>query len=127
MKKSIENMYKRKLTGGRKHPLRNRRKYEIDGYPNEALFGKQITIVRRTRGNNKKTALKNIDFANVTLLDSTVKKLKIIKILENKANNDYQRRGVITKGAILEVENGKCKVISKPGQDGVVNAVQKYK
>jgi small subunit ribosomal protein S8e len=44
-------------------------------------------------------------------------------VLENATNNDYQRRGVISKGAILETEEGKCKVVSRPGQHGVVNAV----
>ena len=38
-------------------------------------------------------------------------------------DSDYQRRGVITKGAILETEDGKCKVISRPGQCGIINAV----
>ena len=52
-----------------------------------------------------------------------VKKTKILKVLENPTNNDYQRRGVITKGAILETQDGKCKVVSRPGQDGIVNAI----
>jgi small subunit ribosomal protein S8e len=29
----------------------------------------------------------------------------------------------MTKGAIIETEMGKAKVTSRPGQDGVVNAV----
>ena len=49
--------------------------------------------------------------------------MKIIKVLENGTNNDYQRRGVITKGAILETDEGKCRVISRPGQSGTVNAI----
>ncbi|MBI3254871.1 MAG: 30S ribosomal protein S8e, partial [Nitrosarchaeum sp.] len=49
--------------------------------------------------------------------------IKILKVLENSTNNDYQRRGIITKGAILETEAGKCRVVSKPGQTGIVNAV----
>jgi len=44
-------------------------------------------------------------------------------VLEYATNNDYQRRGVISKGAILETEAGKCKVVSRPGQHGVVNAI----
>ncbi len=55
--------------------------------------------------------------------NAKVKKAKIVKVLENPTNNDYQRRGVITKGAILETEDGKCRVVSKPGQHGAVNAV----
>ena len=123
MKKSVENLATSKITGGIRHPLRIRRKYETDRYPNEALTGAQVTITRRVRGSNRKTALKTIDFVNLVTKDNKVKKVKIIKVLENPTNNDYKRRGVITKGAILETENGKCKVVSKPGQHGVVNAI----
>ncbi len=123
MRKSVENLATSKLTGGRRHPLRVRRKYEIDRYPNEALTSSQETVTRNVRGKNVKTALKTIDFVNLSSPDSKVTKTKIIKVLENSTNSDYQRRGVITKGAILETQEGKCKVISRPGQDGVVNAI----
>ena len=123
MKKSIENLATSKVTGGRRHPLRIRRKYETDRYPNEALTGKQVTITRKVRGKNSKTALKTIDFVNLAIPDAKVKKTKIVRVLENPTNNDYQRRGVITKGAILETEDGKCRVVSKPGQHGTVNAI----
>jgi len=123
VRKSVENLATSKTTGGRRHPLRIRRKYEMDRYPNEAVSGAQVTITRRVRGNNKKTALKSIDFVNLSMKNSKVKKTKILKVLENSTNNDYQRRGIITKGAILETEEGRCKVVSKPGQVGIVNAV----
>ena len=123
VRKSIENLATSKITGGRRHPLRIRRKYEIDRYPNEALTGKQVTITRKVRGKNNKTALKTIDFVNLAIPNSKVKKSKIIRVLENSTNNDYQRRGVISKGAIIETEEGKCKVASKPGQSGAVNAI----
>ena len=122
MKKSIENLGTSKVTGGRRHPLRSRRKYEIDRFPNEALIGEQITITRKVRGKNVKTAIKTIDSVNLTI-DSKIKRVKIIKVLENATNNDYQRRGIISKGAILETEEGKCRVISRPGQHGTVNAI----
>ena len=44
-------------------------------------------------------------------------------MVENSSNTDYDRRGIITKGARIETELGTAKVTSKPGQDGVVNAV----
>ena len=122
MKKSIENLYTSKITGGRRYPLRSRRKYEIDRYPNEALVGEQITITRKVRGKNVKTAIKTIDSVNIAI-DSKIKKVKIIKVLENGSNKDYQRRGIISKGAILETEEGKCRVVSRPGQHGTVNAI----
>ena len=122
MKKSIENLGTSKVTGGRRHPLRSRRKYEIDRFPNEAIIGEQITITRKVRGKNVKTAIKTIDSVNLAI-DSKIKRVKIIKVLENATNNDYRRRGIISKGAILETEEGKCRVVSRPGQHGTVNAI----
>ena len=123
MRKSVENLATSKITGGRRHPLRIRRKYETDRFPNEPTSGAQITVTRNVRGKNSKTALKSIDFVNLATGDAKVKKTKILKVLENATNNDYQRRGIITKGAILETQEGKCRVVSRPGQSGTVNAV----
>ena len=122
MKKSVENLKKRKITGGIRHPLKTRQKFQMDRYPNEALIGDQETSTRKTRGNNRKTALKTVSHVNLVLDNAKIKRSKIIRVLENATNNDYQRRGIITKGAILETENGKCKVVSRPGQDGIINA-----
>jgi len=122
VKKSIENLGTSKITGGRRHPLRSRRKYEMDRFPNEAIIGEQITVTRKVRGKNSKTAVKTIDSVNLAI-NSKVKRVKIIKVLENATNNDYQRRGIISKGAILETEEGKCKVVSRPGQSGMINAI----
>tara|TARA_B100001765_G_C19245084_1_gene224215 strand:- start:25 stop:390 length:366 start_codon:yes stop_codon:yes gene_type:complete len=118
----MENLSTSKITGGRRRPLRSRRKYEINRYPNEALLGEQVTVTRKVRGKNVKTSLKTTDSVNLTI-DSKVRKVKIVKVLENATNNDYQRRGVISKGAILETKEGKCRVVSRPGQHGVINAI----
>ena len=123
MRKSVENLATSKITGGRRVPLRIRRKYETDRYPNEAINGAQVTVTRRVRGSNNKVALKSIDFVNLSTGSDKVVKSKIIKVVDNTTNNDYKRRGIISKGAILETEEGKCKVVSKPGQNGIANAV----
>ena len=93
----------------------------MDRYQNEALMGEQLTVTRKTRGNNRKTAIKTANVVNVILADGKIKSSKIVRVLENQTNNDYQRRGVITKGAIVETEDGKCKILSRPGQDGTLN------
>jgi len=123
MKKSVENLATSKITGGRRYPLRTRRKYEIDRYSVEAISGPQVTVSRKVRGKNVKTSLKTADFVNLSIPGSKVKKVKILKVLKNHASSDYERRGVISKGAILETEDGQCRVVSRPGQDGAVNAV----
>ena len=123
MKKSVEGLKTSKITGGIRHPLKSRQKFQIDRYPNEALMGEQETATRKTRGNNRKTALKTVNHVNLVLPNAKIKRSKIVRVLENQTNNDYQRRGVITKGAILETEDGICKVVSRPGQNGVINAI----
>ena len=123
MKKSVENLATSKITGGKRYPLRTRRKYEMDRYPVETLLGEQVTITRKVRGKNTKGALKTADFVNLAVPGQKVKKIKILKVLKNQTNNDYERRGVISKGAILDTEVGQCRVISRPGQTGIVNAI----
>jgi small subunit ribosomal protein S8e len=124
MRKSLENLAGRQASGGRRVASRARRKFELDRYPNEAIAGTTITTTRRTRGSNIKTALKSAETVNV--LDPSSKKttkLAIIRVTKNPANKDYERRGVISKGALVETEAGTARVISRPGQDGSVNAI----
>jgi len=124
MRKSIENLAGRKLTGGRKIAMRGRRKFEIDRYPNEAVVGTTQIVARRTRGANIKAAFKTAEFANIIDKDSKkVTKSKILRVTRNSANRDYERRGVISKGAMIETESGAAFVVSRPGQVGVVNAI----
>ncbi|MGC2426414.1 MAG: 30S ribosomal protein S8e [Nitrososphaeraceae archaeon] len=124
MRKSIENLAGRKFTGGRKVAMRGRRKFEIDRYPNEAIVGNKDIVTRRVRGNNIKTAFKTTEFANVAdQVSKKVMKSKILRVIKNSANKDYERRGVISKGALLETEAGTARVVSRPGQDGTVNAI----
>jgi small subunit ribosomal protein S8e len=124
MRKSIENLGGRKLTGGRKVAMRGRRKFEIDRYPNEAVVGPSQIVARRIRGNNNKVAFKTAQFANVIDQENNkVTKSKILRVTKNPANRDYERRGVVSKGAVIESESGTARVVSRPGQDGVVNAV----
>jgi small subunit ribosomal protein S8e len=124
MRKSIENLGGRKFTGGRIIPNRTRRKFEIDRYPNEAIVGPTQNISRRVRGNGIKIAFKISEYANINDQDNkkTVRS-KILNVSKNPSNKDYERRGVITKGAVLETEIGLAKVLSRPGQDGIINAV----
>ena len=123
MKKSVENLATSKITGGKRYPLRTRRKYEMDRYPVETLKGEQVIITRKVRGKNTKGALKTADFVNLSVPGQKVKKIKILKVLKNPTSKDYERRGVISKGAVLETEAGQCRVISRPGQTGIVNAI----
>jgi small subunit ribosomal protein S8e len=50
-------------------------------------------------------------------------KVEITRVVKNPANVDYDRRGVITRGAVIETSLGLARVTSRPGQHGMLNAV----
>lgn len=121
--KAVENLLKRKITGGRRKAARSRRAYERDRYPAETTIGEDEIVIRRVRGGNIKVAAKSVQYANVVDESKKVVRVKILGVAKNPANKDYERRQVITKGTIIKTELGLAKVTSRPGQNGVVNAV----
>ena len=123
MTRPIENLVKRRPTGGRTRPHRGRRAYEKDGYAIEPLVGPATRRFIRRRGGHMTAGAITADFASVTDGSGKAKKSKIVRVKSSPANRDYERRGVITKGAILETEAGEAVVSSRPTADGVVNAV----
>ncbi|MFN3621905.1 MAG: 30S ribosomal protein S8e [Nitrososphaerales archaeon] len=123
MAKSVENLLKRKISGGRRKALRSRRAYERDRYPIETTIGEGVIITKRVRGGNIKIAAKEVQYANVVDEADKIRRVKILGVAKNPSNKDYERRQVITKGTILKTELGLAKVTSRPGQHGVVNAV----
>ncbi|MCD6164650.1 MAG: 30S ribosomal protein S8e [Candidatus Odinarchaeota archaeon] len=111
-------------TGARRKKFRKKRKYEMGRDPAETILGPDKRKIIRTRGGNTKVKLLSSEYANVTDPKSGItKKMRIIDVVKNPANIDYSRRGVITKGAIIKTEIGTAKVTSRPGQNGIINAV----
>ncbi|HYA55765.1 MAG TPA: 30S ribosomal protein S8e [Nitrososphaerales archaeon] len=127
MTRSIENLVKRRPTGGRSRPHRGRRAYERDGYAIEPLVGPGSKRAIRRRGGHVTSGTITAEFANVSDGTGKVKRSKIVRVKTSPANRDYQRRGVITLGAVLETEAGEAVVTSRPTADGVVNAVRTTK
>lgn len=92
--------------------------------PAKTLVGEKKVVIKRARGGGSKATLLKIKAANVTdPATGKSQKTDIVRVVKNPANIDYERRGVITKGAIIETSIGNARVSSRPGQDGVVNAV----
>lgn len=114
----------RKSSGGRYHAARGKRRTEIGRSPADTIVGTmKVKTIRTTGGNVKVRALK-ADFANVSdAKTGKVQKVKILSVAENSANPNYVRRNLMTKGAVIATDLGKARIVSRPGQDGVVNAV----
>lgn len=116
----------RKPTGGRLHTSREKRRYELGSSPTETAMSSKgdVKKVSRCYGGNIKVRLDEVAFVNVTdPKTNATKKVKVLKVKDNPSNVDYARRGVITKGALLETEMGDAKVTSRPGQHSTLNAV----
>ncbi|MFH1053533.1 MAG: 30S ribosomal protein S8e [Candidatus Woesearchaeota archaeon] len=115
---------KLKPTGARYISYRKKKKYEMGRLPTLTRIGAHKKRTKRVVGAKRKQKLISAEFANV--LDPNTNKYsksKIKTVIESQASKHYVRRNIIVKGSVIGTEAGKAKVTSRPGQDGVVNAV----
>jgi small subunit ribosomal protein S8e len=118
------SLRKRKLSGGKKRAYRSKKKYESGGYAAETILGEPKRKSTRGLGGISKVKVLTDKFASVTdPKTNKTQKTEINRVVKNGANVDFNRRGVITKGAEIETALGQAKVTSRPGSDGVINAV----
>ena len=115
---------KRKQSGARYKDSRKKRQYELGREPSFTKLGKKRAQVIRTMGANRKLRMLSADTANLYNPKSKIfKQVKIKTITDNPANSHFIRRNIMTKGSVIDTELGKARITSRPGQDGVVNAV----
>lgn len=112
----------KKPTGGKFWPARKKRLSEMGSDATLTRVGKLVQREKRTRGGSKITQLITVDTANL-LIGKVYKKSKIKLVKENPANRNFARMNAITRGAIIETEDGMARVTSRPSRDGIVNAI----
>lgn len=120
----VQSRSKKKPSGSRYVAYRKKRVYELGSLPANTKLGKEVKRPHRGKAGIVKIKLISSDIAN--LFDPKTKKYQKVKIKTvsgNAANRHFVRRNIITHGAIITTEAGKAKVTSRPGQDGVINAV----
>jgi small subunit ribosomal protein S8e len=101
-----------------------KRKFEAGSFPAETILGKPKKAPVRGFGGNVKIKALSAKYASVTDPKSgKTEKTEILRVVKNRANVDYNRRGVVTKGAEIETGLGLARVTSRPGNVGVINAV----
>ncbi|MBS3149493.1 30S ribosomal protein S8e [Candidatus Woesearchaeota archaeon] len=115
---------KRKISGGL---YKNFRKKRLTDLARDSTLTKIANLKRkklRMQGGHEKTMLLSSNEANIYDPKSkSYKKAKIKMVVENKANKDFVRMNILTKGAIIETDLGKAKITSRPGQSGSINAI----
>ena len=115
---------RRKPSGGRKVKARGKRSTEISSEKQMTLIGEPKTkIYRRTGGN---TLVRVMAANQVSINDPKTGKTTlgtIENVVENESDPNYVRRNVLVKGAIIETDQGRVKITSRPGKDGVINGI----
>jgi small subunit ribosomal protein S8e len=115
---------KKKSTGGLYREIRKKKKRDFGNDFIPIKIGERSTKEVRVLGGKRKQVLLQIDKANIFDSTGVAKVSKILSVKENMSNPNFVRMNIITKGAVIETELGLARVISRPGQDGVVNAVK---
>ena len=114
----------RKITGGRRRPAQKKRRAEIGLAPADTHIGEDRHRIIRAFGGNDKVRALRATYANVTNpKNGETRKVKIETVEKNTANPNYVRRNLLTKGAIIKTEIGSARIMSRPGQDGIINAL----
>lgn len=113
---------RRKSTGGKRKSFRQKRKREMGRFPAETSVGPRAIKKTRVRGGNYKFKLYKDEFVNVSMGDTTTR-LKIIDVIQNPSNKDYDRRKIITKNTLVQTEEGIVQITSRPGQVATINGI----
>ncbi|MEM0001765.1 MAG: 30S ribosomal protein S8e [Desulfurococcaceae archaeon] len=114
----------RKPTGGLKGEHRKKRKYELGSPPTKTvLSNKEERKIERVRGGNVKVKLKEAAYVNVALGEGSIKKARILDVVETPENPQNSKFKIISKGSVVKTELGLVKITSRPGQDGVLNGI----
>ncbi len=119
----IQKRSKKKITGGRYRPYA-KKLVNYGDVPTASKMGEHKVKIKRARGGHAKQIIVATLKANV--MNPKTKKAQvteIVNVLENPANRNFIRRGILTRGAVIETKLGKARITSRPGQESIVNAV----
>ncbi|MBI4155243.1 30S ribosomal protein S8e [Candidatus Woesearchaeota archaeon] len=114
---------RRKTTGGRYRNPRKKIKNRGD-LPSLTTIGDLRKRKVRIRSGELKYGLLQINIVN--LYDPKSKKYikgKIETVIDSPSDRNFIRRNIMTKGSIIRTDKGNARIISRPGQEGAINAI----
>jgi small subunit ribosomal protein S8e len=115
---------RRKFTGGRRIASKGKRKSELGREAAEPHVDETRRKNVDTLGGNRKVRLLRCNMANLTdPSNNTTRQVSIETVVNNNSNKHYVRRNILSRGGIVRTEMGNARITSRPGQDGVVNAL----
>jgi len=115
---------RRKPTGGRLRLNRKKRRFEIGRELQFPIIDEPSLKLYRVRGAARKVRILSDNQVNV--YDPATKVTKMAKattVTQNDANPNYVQRNILSKGCVVQTELGLVKILSRPGQHGVLNGI----
>ena len=102
---SRDHWHKRRSTGGKRNPIRKKRKFELARPAAMTKLGPQRIHTVRVRGGNKKYRALRLDTGNFSWgSEAIARKTRIIDIVYNAANNELVRTKTLVKNAIVVID-----------------------
>ena len=114
----------RKPSGGRYTSTNPKRLHQKANKHRRTSIGSKRVRLLSQKGGSKKQALLSAEEINLYNPKSKkYAKAKMTVVKENKANRNFVRRNILTRGALVSTDKGIAKITNRPGQEGYVNAV----
>lgn len=102
---SRDHWHKRRATGGKKCPIRKKRKFELARPAAMTKLGPQRIHTVRVRGGNKKYRALRLDTGNFSWgSEAIARKTRIIDVVYNACNNELVRTKTLVKNAIVTID-----------------------
>ena len=102
---SRDHWHKRRATGGKRAPIRQKRKFELGRPAAMTKLGPQRIHTIRARGGNKKYRALRLDQGNFAWgSEAVTRKTRIIDVVYNAANNELVRTKTLVKNAIIVID-----------------------
>ncbi|MGM5482141.1 MAG: 30S ribosomal protein S8e [Nanobdellota archaeon] len=115
---------KRSFTGARLSVGRKKKKLEAGRLPVLTKVGSRQFKRIRTMGGNAKDKLLHENIVNVyNPNEKKSEKATISTVVDNKANRNFIRRNILTKGTVVNTDKGQVKITNRPGQEGSINGI----
>jgi len=102
---SRDHQHKRRATGGKRKPIRKKRKFELGRPAANTKLGPQRIHTVRVRGGNRKFRALRLDQGNFAWgSECCARKTRIIDVVYNASNNELVRTKTLVKNAIVVID-----------------------
>merc|ERR1712001_485433 len=102
---SRDHWHKRRATGGKKTPIRKKRKFELARPAAMTKMAPQRIHTLRVRGGNKKYRALRLDQGNFAWgSEAITRKTRIIDVVYSAANNELVRTETLVKNVIVVID-----------------------